>query len=76
MESILGSLETAVIVLDHDLVVQVWTLEPMSWGLRADETIGQHLLNLDSGLQTAKLHPWLLTVGLAAGQRTEIIHPG
>ena len=72
MESILGSLETAVIVLDHDLVVQVWTPRAHElWGLRADETIGQHLLNLDSGLPTAELHPWLLTV--ITGQQTTII---
>ena len=39
--------------------------------MRADETIGQHLLNLDSGLPTAELHPWLLTV--ITGQQTTII---
>ena len=63
MESILGSLEAAVIVLDRDLVVQVWTRQAHDlWGLRADETVGEHVLNLDSGLPTAELHPWLRTV--------------
>jgi two-component system, chemotaxis family, CheB/CheR fusion protein len=72
MESILGSLEAAVIVLDRDLVVQVWTPRAHElWGLRADETVGQHLLNLDSGLPTGELHPWLLTV--ISGEQTAII---
>ncbi|MHA3701803.1 CheR family methyltransferase [Jatrophihabitans sp. YIM 134969] len=63
MQSILGSLDAAVIVVDRDLVVQVWTPRAHDlWGLRADETIGQHLLNLDSGLPTTPLHPWLRAV--------------
>jgi len=72
MESILGSLEAAVIVLDRDLVVQVWTHQAHElWGLRADETVGQHLLNLDSGLPTAELHPWLRSV--ITKQQTAIV---
>jgi two-component system, chemotaxis family, CheB/CheR fusion protein len=72
MESILGSLEAAVIVLDRDLMVQVWTRQAHElWGLRADETIGHHLLNLDSGLPTAELHPWLRAV--FTGQENAVI---
>jgi two-component system CheB/CheR fusion protein len=72
MESILGSLEAAVIVLDRDLAVQVWTQQAHElWGLRADETIGHHLLNLDSGLPTAELHPWLRAV--ITGQQNAIV---
>ena len=72
MESILGSLEAAVIVLDRDLVVQVWTRQAHElWGLRADETLGEHLLNIDSGLPTAELHPWLRSV--ITGQQTAFV---
>jgi two-component system, chemotaxis family, CheB/CheR fusion protein len=72
MESILGSLEAAVIVLDRNLVVQVWTRQAHElWGLRADEAIGQHLLNLDSGLPNAELHPWLRSV--ITGQQNAIV---
>ena len=72
MESVLGSLEAAVIVLDSDLVVQVWTRQAHDlWGLRADETVGQHVLNLDSGLPTAELHPWLRAV--ITGQQAAIV---
>ena len=63
MESILGSLKAAVMVLDRDLVVQVWTRQAHElWGLRAEDTVGHHLLNLDSGLPTAELHRWVHSV--------------
>ena len=72
MESILGSLEAAVVVLDRDLVVQVWTRQAHElWGLRTEETVGHHLLNIDSGLPTAELHPWLRSV--ITGQQTAIV---
>jgi two-component system, chemotaxis family, CheB/CheR fusion protein len=72
MESILGSVEAAVIVLDRNLVVQVWTRQAHElWGLRADETVGHHLLNLDSGLPTGELHPWLRSV--ITGQQSAIV---
>lgn len=72
MQSILGSLEAAVIVVDREQVVQVWTRQAHElWGLRADETVGQHLLNLDSGLPTARLHPWLRQV--ITGQKASVV---
>jgi two-component system CheB/CheR fusion protein len=50
-ESVLLSLEAGVVVTDADLRVMVWNQEAQDlWGLRADEVIGQHLLNLDIGL--------------------------
>jgi two-component system CheB/CheR fusion protein len=56
MESILGSLGAAVIVVNRELIVQVWNREAEDlWGLREDETVGQHFLNLDSGLPTDEL---------------------
>jgi len=72
MQSILGSFEAAVIVVDTELVVQVWTPQSYElWGLRADETVGQHLLNLDSGLPATQLHPWLRSV--INGQRPAVV---
>jgi two-component system, chemotaxis family, CheB/CheR fusion protein len=72
MESILSSLEAAVIVLDRDLVVQVWTPQAQElWGLRHEETVGHHLLNLDTGLPTAELHRWLRSI--IGGQQTAIV---
>jgi two-component system CheB/CheR fusion protein len=51
LESILGSLRNAVIVLDRDLRVQAWN-EPASdlWGLRAEDVQGEHFLTIDIGL--------------------------
>ncbi|HKC27100.1 MAG TPA: CheR family methyltransferase [Jatrophihabitans sp.] len=50
-ESILDSLGAGVIVIDRDLVVQVWNRQAQDmWGLREDEALGGHLLNLDIGL--------------------------
>ena len=71
-ESILSSLDAAVIVLDRDLVVQTWTPQAQElWGLRHEETVGRHLLNLDSGLPTAELHRWVGSV--ISGQQTAIL---
>ena len=71
MQSILGSLEGAVVVVDLDNVVQVWTPRSYElWGLRPEETVGQHLMNLDSGLPTAELHPWVRSV--VDGQTTAV----
>ena len=80
MRSILGSLQAAVIVLDRELVVRVWSRQAYDlWGLRDDEAVGQHLLNLDSGLPTAQLHPWLRSVvsgqqPAVAGQRVQAVN--
>ncbi|MEN3358277.1 MAG: two-component system, chemotaxis family, CheB/CheR fusion protein [Mycobacteriales bacterium] len=51
MQSILTSVRAGVIVVDRDMRVQVWnrTSEEL-WGLRQEEAVGEHLLNLDTGL--------------------------
>lgn len=54
--SILASLRMGVIVLDRDLRILVWNYEAEDlWGLRSDEVVGKHLLNLDIGLPVAAL---------------------
>ena len=63
MESVLGSLGACVIVVDRDLVVQVWNHQAEDlWGLREDEAVGSHLLNLDSGLPSERLKPLIRDV--------------
>ena len=58
LDSILRSFDAAVIVVDRDFHVSAWSApaEKM-WGLRADEVIGQHLMNLDTGLPLDVLYP-------------------
>jgi two-component system CheB/CheR fusion protein len=56
LESILGSLEAGVVVLDAELRVSAWNEGAQDlWGLRADEVQGQHFMNLDIGLPVEKL---------------------
>ena len=56
LEGILTSLRAAVVVVDRDLQVHRWnpTAQEM-WGLRADEAMGKHFLNLDIGLPVQQL---------------------
>jgi two-component system, chemotaxis family, CheB/CheR fusion protein len=55
-ETVLVSLEMAVIVADPELQVQVWNRESENlWGLRSSEVVGQYLLNLDIGLPVGEL---------------------
>jgi two-component system, chemotaxis family, CheB/CheR fusion protein len=51
LESILASVDVAVVVIDRDYHILLWNerAEDM-WGLRTDETRGRSLLHLDTGL--------------------------
>lgn len=72
MQSILSSLEGAVIVVDRDLSVQVWTSGAHDlWGLRDDEAVGRPLLELDTGLPVRELEPWLWSV--VRGQENAVV---
>jgi len=56
MESILGSLTVGVAVVDHELTISAWNGPAQElWGLRPDEAIGRHLLDLDIGLPLEQL---------------------
>ena len=58
LESILRSLSTAVVVIDSELVVTGWNRRAEDlWGLRTEEAVGQHFLNLDIGLAVEQLRP-------------------
>ncbi len=56
MESILTSIRAGAVVLDPDLMVQIWNSQSQElWGLRADEVQGRQFLTLDIGLPVDKL---------------------
>ncbi len=58
LESILAGLRSGVMVIDDEMRIQVWNREAEDlWGLRREEVVGQHLLNLDIGLPVDKLRP-------------------
>lgn len=67
LEAILTSLRAGVMVLNHELQVQVWNRRAEDlWGLRSEEALGKHFLNLDIGLPVDQLRP-LVRHALAAG---------
>jgi two-component system CheB/CheR fusion protein len=73
LESILTSLRSAVVVVDLDLVVRVWNRQAEDlWGLRPEEAVGQHLLNLDIGVSSDRLRPMLRQVLGDSGSSPEI----
>lgn len=56
LESILTSIGAAVVVVDRDLQVNAWNDGAFDlWGLRGEEVLGKHLLNLDIGLPVDRL---------------------
>lgn len=58
LETILTGLRAGVAVLDPDMRVLVWNRRAEDlWGLRQEEIVGQHFLNLDIGLPTGQLRP-------------------
>lgn len=59
------------VVLNERMTVQVWNhAAEDQWGLRGDEVVGQHFLNLDIGLPVDELAP-AIRAGLA-GQATDV----
>src|SRR3954451_2405830 len=56
LESVLRGLKAAVVVVDEELGVQTWNAAAEElWGLRRDEVVGRHFLNLDIGLPLDQL---------------------
>jgi two-component system, chemotaxis family, CheB/CheR fusion protein len=63
LEAILTSLRAGVTVVNQDMQVRVWNRRAEDlWGLRQDEAVGQHFLNLDIGLPTDQLRPMIRRV--------------
>jgi two-component system CheB/CheR fusion protein len=58
LDTILTSIRSGVVVVDNELRVLAWNRGAEDlWGLRREETLGQHLLNLDVGLPVDELRP-------------------
>ena len=55
--AILASLRSGVTVLDAEMQVRAWNgkMEDL-WGLRSEEAVGKHFLNLDIGVPLENLH--------------------
>jgi two-component system CheB/CheR fusion protein len=56
LETVLATLEAGVVVVDTELRVQAWNGAAYElWGLRSDDVLGKHFLNLDIGLPVERL---------------------
>lgn len=76
LETILTSLRAAVVVLGPDMAVQVWNRQAHElWGLRREEALGQHFLNLDIGLPTDRLRPLIRRTLAGEGGPQELTVP-
>ncbi|MEV4708026.1 CheR family methyltransferase [Actinoplanes sp. NPDC049316] len=60
LETVLTSLRAGVAVVDPDLRIRMWNRRAEDlWGLRSEEVVGEHFLNLDMGLPFEQLRPLL-----------------
>lgn len=62
MSSVLGSMNSGVTVVDSDMRVLAWNARAEDlWGLRSEEVVGEHLMNLDIGLPVEQLRQGVRT---------------
>jgi two-component system, chemotaxis family, CheB/CheR fusion protein len=60
LQSVMTSLRGGVAVVDRELRLLAWSRHAEElWGLRLEEVLGRHLLNLDIGLPVEQLRPAL-----------------
>lgn len=60
MGAVLGSMSAGVVVVDKDMRITAWNTKAEDmWGVRSDEAVGEHLLNLDIGLPVQELRPMI-----------------
>jgi two-component system, chemotaxis family, CheB/CheR fusion protein len=56
MTAVLGSMSSGVAVVDADMLILAWNRRAEDlWGVRTDEAVGEHLMNLDIGLPLEQL---------------------
>ncbi|GAB6983807.1 CheR family methyltransferase [Nocardioides pyridinolyticus] len=56
MTAVLGSMNAGVAVVDADMQILAWNTRAEDlWGVRTDEAVGAHLMNLDIGLPVEQL---------------------
>jgi len=76
LSSILASVHQSIVVVDHELSIVAWSRAAAdTWGLRADEVRGEHLLNLDIGIAADQLRDPVRAV-LAGEAQDDIVVRG
>jgi two-component system CheB/CheR fusion protein len=74
LESVLGSLRAAAIVVNRNLDVLVWNDRSHElWGLRAEEVHGKSLLNLDIGLPVKELRDVIRPVLSGEAEHKQVV---
>jgi two-component system CheB/CheR fusion protein len=74
LQSILGSLQSAVIVLGPEMDIRAWNRQAEDlWGLRGDEVIAQHFLNLDIGFPVEKLRTAVRNCISGRAERAQVV---
>lgn len=74
LESILTSLRGGVVVVNQEMQVLVWNDKAEDlWGLRDDEALGKHFLNLDIGLPVQQLRQPIRSCLLGESPSIEVI---
>src|SRR5258706_6190724 len=74
LRSLLASLRSAVVVLDQDLRVEIWSDKAQElWGLRGDEVQGKAFFELDIGLPVDQLRQPLLDCLDSGPRGTELL---
>jgi two-component system, chemotaxis family, CheB/CheR fusion protein len=74
LQSILGSLRSAVVVLGTEMEIRAWNRQAEEmWGLRSDEVVGQHFLNLDIGFPVEKLRTPIRSCLSGRSEREQIV---
>ena len=74
LETILGSMGVAVVVVDGSHAVQVWSRDAEDlWGLRQNEVIGENFLRLDIGLPVGELRTAIRSTLLGEGRSDVVI---
>jgi two-component system CheB/CheR fusion protein len=73
LESILGSLKSAVVVLGTEMEVRAWNRQAEElWGLRRDEVLNHHFLNLDIGFPVDRLRTGIRSCLAGRSERDQI----
>ena len=76
LSSILSSVHQSIVVVDSELSIVAWSRAAAeTWGLRADEVRGEHLLNLDIGIAADGLRDPIRKV-LAGEPQGELVLQG
>jgi len=76
LEAVFTSLQSAVVVLDRELRVQVWNAGALEmWGVRGEEAQSVSFFNLDIGLPVGELHPQIREVLSGAASHRETVLP-